>query len=325
MTHPVCRILILGTGGVGGYIGGLLAYHSSGAHAEVIFFSRGENLNAIKSNGLNIMTDHGDVTAYPTLITNDVTAVGRIDLLLCCMKGYDLEDSLKPLIPHISKETIVIPFLNGINARERIKKILPHGKIWEGCIYVVSRLIAPGVIKQSGSLNQIFFGSDTDSIEKLKYVENIFSRSYLKAGYSDTMTVKLWEKFYFISAMATVTSYFNSPIGEIQSDPAKSHFIMDLLLELEKVTSISKIELPSGLVERSYARIMTLNPETTSSMLEDFRKGGKTEIEEITGYVVHKSREMNIATPVYNMMYRNLCYSVFKPETTKTRIIKYIP
>ena len=300
------RILVLGIGGVGGYLGGLLAKYSSDANTEVIFFCRGGNLNAIKNNGLILKKDDGEIQARPFLVTNDATKTGRIDLLLCCVKGFDLEESLKPLINYITNKTIVIPFLNGIDAYERIKHFIPDSRIWKGCIYLVSRLISPGVVRQTGPINQIFFGSDKESDSTHQYIENIFRSASLNASYSDSIQIKLWEKFYFISAMATITSFFNSSIGEIQKDPAKSQLIMNLLLELQLVTTASEISLSPGLVENTFLKIMTLAPETTSSMLNDFQNGNKTELEEITGYVVHKGNALNVTVPTYEMMYRNL-------------------
>jgi 2-dehydropantoate 2-reductase len=305
MSSP-CRIAVLGAGAVGGYLGALLSRASSKTNTEIILICRGANLKAISSNGLKLITDNTEILVKPSIVTDDISKIGRIDILLCCVKGYDLEESLRPLIPAITGKTIVIPFLNGVNASERIKNILPVARIWDGCIYVVSRLTAPGIIQQSGTLNQIFFGSDNETEPVLKNVENIFRLSSLNAKYSDTIKLNLWEKYFFISVMATITSYFNTNMGEVKKYPDRFRFIIDLLLELQLVTTACKIILPQDLAEKTFDKIMQLPGETISSMLRDFKKGAETELEDITGYVVNKSHELNISTPVYDMMYNKL-------------------
>ena len=57
------HIAIVGTGGVGGYFGGRLA--QSGQH--VTFIARGAHLNAIKDNGLNIISTKA-VTVYEEIV-----------------------------------------------------------------------------------------------------------------------------------------------------------------------------------------------------------------------------------------------------------------
>ena len=45
----------------------------------------------------------------------------------------------------IGEQTVILPLLNGVDTKERIARSLPHAKIWQGCIYIISRLTAPGV------------------------------------------------------------------------------------------------------------------------------------------------------------------------------------
>src|ERR1700674_810383 len=110
MMNSPCRIAVLGVGAVGGYLGALLSRASSKTNTEIILICRGANLKAIASNGLKLITDKTEMLVKPSLVTDDMSQIGRIDILLCCIKGYDLEESLSPLIPGITGKTIVIPF-----------------------------------------------------------------------------------------------------------------------------------------------------------------------------------------------------------------------
>ena len=129
------RIAILGLGAVGGYFGGKLAAHySDSKEIEIIFIARGENENTIKSNGLKLITSQGEQIIHPAVVTSQPGLLGIIDLLLVCVKSYDLETSFEPLKPCINDQTIILPLLNGVDNSERIKKILPQADVWRGCV-----------------------------------------------------------------------------------------------------------------------------------------------------------------------------------------------
>lgn len=76
------RIAIMGTGGVGGYYGGLLAR----AGHEVAFIARGEHLRAIKADGLKVRSVHGDFDIRPAHATDQPAQVGPVDLTIFAVK-----------------------------------------------------------------------------------------------------------------------------------------------------------------------------------------------------------------------------------------------
>src|SRR6185295_12150670 len=136
------RIGILGIGAVGGYFGGLLAdkYEDSN-EVEVIFIARPSSEKVIKEKGLQLATSAGEKTVHPTLVTSEAYNIPLLDLLICAVKSYDLEDSLKPLGDCITAETTILPLLNGVDASERIKAICPNSQVLEGCCYLMCRLV----------------------------------------------------------------------------------------------------------------------------------------------------------------------------------------
>lgn len=169
------KIAILGTGAVGGYFGGMLAKkYLNSPEVEVTFIVRPATEKIIKERGLKIITDKTEQIVFPDQVTSNPENAGKIDLLLCCVKSYDLEESLKPLTTNITTDTIILPLLNGVDAGERIKQMFPETEVWDGCVYIVTRLIEPGIIKDMGNIHSLYFGSEKGSVEKLTQVENIF-------------------------------------------------------------------------------------------------------------------------------------------------------
>ncbi|HEX8517657.1 MAG TPA: 2-dehydropantoate 2-reductase [Bacteroidia bacterium] len=306
-TNPKLRIAILGTGAVGGYFGGLLAGKYSGSdEAEIIFITRPATEKVIREKGLKIISDKEERIVFPDLVTSEPHKIGRLDLLICCIKSYDLEDSLKPLSGSISANTLILPLLNGVDAGERIKKLFPQNEVLEGCVYIVTRLIEPGVVKETGNTRSLFFGSTKGITENLKKIEAVFKDAGIDASLSGNIRQVVWEKFLFISTLASLTSYLDKPAGAIMADESYRNMLIRLLEELIAVAKAINIHFPENIIESRIATMEKLPYETTSSMHSDFQKGGRTEYLSLTKYVVDLGKKLNIQTPLYEKVLSGL-------------------
>ena len=95
------RILILGSGGVGGYFGARLIE----VGVNVTFFVKKKRATLIKNNGINIVSPHGDFhVVTKTLSVGD--SKQEFDLVLLTCKAYDLESSLDDLVSVLSNTPI---------------------------------------------------------------------------------------------------------------------------------------------------------------------------------------------------------------------------
>ena len=230
------KITIAGIGGVGGYFGGKLAsYYGSLPDVEIDFIARGENEKIIRESGLTVESGEGTFLAFPKIVTSQPSMVGRCDVLICCTKSYDLEQTLSQLTPLISRNTIILPLLNGVDSYERIRKLFPQARIWEGCVYIVSRLIAPGYVKQTGGAVSLHFGENGGSTQESMQLLKIFRDAGINAMLSNNIKRTIWEKFLFISPLATLTTYLKSPIGVILANKDSQNLLKGLLSELHKV------------------------------------------------------------------------------------------
>ncbi len=301
------RIAILGIGGIGGFIGGkLAAYYRNSKDVEIIFIARGESKRVIEENGLKLSGPWGEITAYPSIIESHPEEAGILDVIICCIKSYDLETSLHPFKNCITDGTIILPLLNGVDAAERITNIFPRAKVWKGCIYIVSRLIAPGTVKDSGNFRSLYFGSEQETITKLIEIEDVFKLAGIEAHLSKDINQIVWEKYIFISPLATITSYLDLSIGNILNNEQNKRLLLSLLAELKALAEGKQIKLADNIIEKTLDKISSLPFDATSSMHTDFKKGNKTEVASLTGFVIKEAKELNIPTPVYAQMFAKL-------------------
>lgn len=302
------KIIIAGIGGVGGYFGGMLAKHYYGhKNVEVNFIARGEHLKKIQTEGLKIIKGNDELFCKPTLATNNPSEIGIADFIIICTKSYDLETIIQQLQPCINNNTIILPLLNGVDSKEKIKKILPHNLILDGCVYIVSRLKQSGIIENSGNIQTLYFGLDNYKNEKMLLLEKLFKEANIEATLSEDISKIIWEKFIFISPTATATSYFNQCIGDILCNKGYLEILSYLIEEVKQVAKAKQILLAEDVTEKTLNKLKSLPYETTSSMHSDFKsKKPGTELESLTGFVIAEGRKHLIDTPTYLKAYEAL-------------------
>ncbi|KQB39804.1 ketopantoate reductase family protein [Flavobacterium aquidurense] len=294
------RIGILGLGGVGGYFGGLLAkaYYKAD-DVEVIFIARGETQRIIAQEGLKIVTDETEFIVHPKLVSNNPDEIGQLDYLICATKTYDIEESLLSLKKCIVPETVILPLYNGVDAPERIQKIFPKNEVLQGCIYIISMIFSPGTIRKIGFYEKLFFGSKTVSVSKLNDLQNIFKEAKIESYLADNIEETVWEKFIFISALASATSYLNENIGTILSNKNSKAIYVELLHEIELVAKAKGLQLPEDIVNQTIIKLEKSPKEATSSMHRDYLAGNKIEASSLTKFVVEEGFKYGVKTPLY--------------------------
>ncbi|MFE3867704.1 ketopantoate reductase family protein [Flavobacterium sp. LS2P90] len=297
------RIGILGMGGVGGYFGGLLAKgYAESDSVEIIFIARGETQKAIAQNGLKIILEESEITVFPSIVSDDSTIIGKLDYLICATKTYDIEESLLSIKKNITKNTVILPLYNGVDAPERISNLFPDNEVLRGCVYIVSMIVSSGVIKKIGAYEKLFFGSRTAPIATLNKLQAIFQKASIESYLVDDIEETIWEKFIFISALASATSYLDQNIGEILDSQSSRGVYVSLLNEITMIAAVKGLNLPADIIMQTILKLEKTPRDATSSMHRDLMAGRKIELFSLTEFVVNEGLKYEIETPTYQMV-----------------------
>ena len=119
------RIVVFGSGGVGGYFGGRLAQSGQ----DVTFIARGEHLRAIRNNGLKVDSPNGDFVIDPAKATADVGEAGEVDLVIVAVKAWQVPQAAQTLKPIVGPTTTVLPLENGVEAPSQLVAELGQEKV----------------------------------------------------------------------------------------------------------------------------------------------------------------------------------------------------
>ena len=172
------KIAIIGTGGVGGYIGAKLK--QSAAH-EVAFVARGAHLKVIQKNGLKVYDEEESFIVHPDHAVESLAGLGVFDLIIFAVKSYDLAEALESVSENIDSQTILLPLLNGVDHDLEVLEHYPEARVLNGCIYIFSNIKEAGVIKKYGGVFHLFYGSRSQSRENFLELEKLFEDSWSQA------------------------------------------------------------------------------------------------------------------------------------------------
>ncbi len=297
------KILIAGSGGVGGYYGGLLAQSGN----DVTFLARGEHLRAIREHGLRIKSVHGDFTVFPAQATDIPAEVGPVELILFCTKTYDTENVAEALRPCVGTNTVIISLQNGVDAAERIGAILGIEHVLGGVTWISSAVEAPGVIRQFSQFRRIVFGElDGRITPRAQAIYQTLNASGATIELSENILSMIWTKFVFIAAVSGISSLTRLEMGEFRHVPETRALMTALMREVEALARAQNIALDADVVEKSLAFVDAAAPNIKSSMQRDVESGHRTELESMIGVICRKGREWNVPTPVADFVYAAL-------------------
>jgi 2-dehydropantoate 2-reductase len=297
------RIAVIGAGGVGGGFGAALAK----AGADVTFIARGAHLAAMKSQGLKVDGGRGQTHVVPTQATDDPANVGPVDIVLFCVKLWDVESAGQRIKPLIGPDTAVIPLQNGVDAAERLIPILGGNAVMCGVAQISASITGPGLILQVGTFMRMIFG-ELDG-RRSKRGEN-FLALCLKAGFeaalSEQILTDLWMKFILLATNASVMSVTRQPIGKLSGDPDLRPIFIAGYQEAAAVGRARGVALPADAVDKILGLTGHFPPTMKASMALDLDRGNRLELPWLGGKVVELGRQLGIPTPTHSMMYAML-------------------
>jgi 2-dehydropantoate 2-reductase len=297
------RIAVIGTGGIGGLYGASLAE----AGADVTFVARGAHLAAIRQNGLRIEGDRGEKHIRRAQATDNIPGIGAVDIVLCCVKLWDLECVAGQIRAIIGPQTAVIPLQNGIDAAERLTPELGREVVMGGMAFVTGAIIAPGVIRQTGTYQRMTFGElDGRVTERGKRLRDLCEASGFEGVLSPDIMVPVWEKFILLVPLSGLNALTRLPLGKWRTDPDLFALYEAALRETVSIGLAEGVRLPPESVEKTLAQMRSMPAHHTTSMGNDLIHGNRLELPWFAGKVVELGRRHGIPTPVNGFIYAAL-------------------
>lgn len=292
------KYAIIGAGGTGGCLGFFLKK----AGKDVTLIARGKHLEAIRKNGLTIQKLWDE--SRETLPVKACTAEEYKeipDVILVCVKGYSMDETVPTIKKIAGKETVVIPILNIYGTGGRLQKNLPELTVTDGCIYVSANIMEPGVILQHGKILRVVFGArkPEEETEKMREVAKDMVTNDLEVILSENIRRDAMVKFSYVSPIGAAGLYCNAVAADFQREGEQREMFKALIREIVALSHAMGIEFEEDLVERNLKILASLSPEATTSMQRDVIEGKRSEMDGLVYEVVRMGREYKVSMPQY--------------------------
>ncbi len=292
------KYAIIGAGGTGGCLGFFLQK----AGKDVTLIARGKHLEAIRKNGLTIQKLWDE--SRETLPVKACTAEEYKeipDVILVCIKGYSMDETVPTIKKIAGKETVVIPILNIYGTGGRLQKKLPELTVTDGCIYVSANILEPGVILQHGKILRVVFGArkPEEETEKMREVAKDMVTDDLEVILSENIRRDAMVKFSYVSPIGTAGLYCNAVAADFQREGEQREMFKALIREIVALSHAMEIEFAEDLVERNLKILAALSPEATTSMQRDVMEEKCSEMDGLVYEVVRMGEEYKVDMPQY--------------------------
>jgi 2-dehydropantoate 2-reductase len=297
------KIAIYGAGGLGGYYGTRLAC----AGNDVAFIARGAHLQAIRERGLQVYSPLGDMHLPAPPATDDPADIGPVDLVVVAVKTWQIPEVAAAMGPLLGPDTVVLPFLNGVEASDELAAVIGSERVLGGLSKVFSKVESPGVIHHFTQNVFVAFGElDGSDSERTRTLAEVFSAAGIDAAGSPEIRVELWKKLLLVSSWAGLGALARSPMGVMREEPGVRTLIARSMDEGLAVAQATGHEIDRAYKDEMWAFYGAMPAGATASMQRDIMDGRPSELDAWNGAVCRFGARAGVETPVHSFTYHTL-------------------
>ena len=292
------NIVIIGAGGVGGHFGALLLR----ARHHVVFQARGSHLEAMCRSGLRIQTPTEDFTVRVEA-TDDASQVNGAELVVLAVKSYSLGDVAPSLRALSTGGAAVLPLLNGIDIVDRCVALgVPRSAMLGGLARVSTVKAAPGVIVQDEPDQKIELGElDGGISERVKHIAQAFESAGIAAEASGDINLALWRKYVSLASRASLCAMSGGTMNAVRARPYGLELFRRAVREAGAVARACGIPVTPAIENDICERDSLRASDSKPSFVADLERGGRTEIDTLSGALSRLGRRHGVPTPVHDV------------------------
>ena len=306
------KIAVVGTGANGASIGADLER----AGEDVVFVEQWPaHVEAMRANGVTInMPDRAVTTDVRTLHLCEVATLREpFDVALVLVKAYDTRWAAHLIAPYLRPDGLMAGVQNGMTT-EIVAEVVGPERTIGAVIEITSALPAPGIVDRHSGPERSWFavgGIHPATRGREEEVASLLRHSGAVEIVDDIEATK-WMKLVSNATTLATTAILGLPMAEAAAVPA----MRDLMLRcgqeaLDATVGLGNPVLPIfGLTPADVARPDTVVetlldtlldgfvlPHSTTTILQDWTKGRRSEVDDINGHVVRTLQGLGRPAP----------------------------
>jgi len=245
--------------------------------------------------------------SVPVTATSSPEEVGTVDVVMLCVKSYDVTNTIKFCKPVLGDKTLLLFLQNGIshiNLKDCSYNATPaYGVTTEG-----ATLLEPGHVRHAGSgTTYLGFLEQPDEYvaNLLQQTAELLSTAGMQVHLTDNILSRIWAKLFINVGINALTASLGCKNGELLTLKGVGSRMKAAVREAHAIAKSRSIEIydePYLLAQE----VCEKTADNVSSMLQDVRKKRLTEIEAINGAVSLMGRDSGIETPENDLLCRQV-------------------
>lgn len=292
------RIAVIGTGAVGGYFGAKLA----AAGHDLVFIARGRHLDALRREGLRVISPAGDWRVKNALFASTADPLKHVDLALVCVKSYDTETAARACAGLIGAETTILSLQNGIDNPEKLGSLFDGDRILAGVVYIGAQIEGPGIIHHFNG-GKIVWGRPDGKIDaRAQAIEQAFSAAAIPCELRTDIQRIQWAKLLWNAPFCAISCLARANVSEIVGSAELTRLALECMAEVQSAARTRGIDLRSSLFDETIGFSRGLG-EFRPSMLQDLEARKPLEYEAFNGIVVKLLSQVGQAAPINQSFY----------------------
>jgi 2-dehydropantoate 2-reductase len=304
------KILIIGTGGIGGYYG----YKLQQSGNQVIFTARSTHLDALNKNGLTLVHEeeifHAPVNVYSHEQIIEKFRADDFDLIILTLKSHSTSHFIKEMGSWLKEHpTFVLSLQNGVDNENILSSLLGERLVIGGlAVRIGSHVVKPGVIKSTGKA-EIIIGAWPNSncnCDSRNTTLNQFSAALHLAHIPNEITTdiqkELWRKLMINNGVNPLSAITGLDTFSLTNHDKLGKIAYAMMQETASAASADEVKLTQQDLTEMFELIKTFTPIKTS-MLMDKEQGREMELDSIVGVVLNRCKKLGIDAPYNKMAY----------------------
>jgi 2-dehydropantoate 2-reductase len=296
------RIVVMGSGGTGGFFGAKLAR----AGEDVTFVARGAHLAALRAEGLRIRSAVEGEWSVPAPAVERLDGLPPADLVLFCVKSFDTEEAAALIGPVVGPDTGVLSIQNGVDNEEKLARVLGGGHVLGGAVRVFATIAAPGVITHTFGGHLTFGEMDGRETARARAFLSACQKAAIPAELVSDVTRALWEKYVFLTTHAGMTAVTRCPAGVLRAVPEVREVYRRTVTEILAIGRAAGVTLDDAMLEQGFKFLDTVAPNAFSSLHHDLIHGKRLELEALHGHAVRLAERHHVPAPTVFAIYAAL-------------------
>lgn len=296
------RLLVVGAGATGGYLGARLA----AAGQDVTFLVRPRRAKVLREHGLRVKSPLGDIAITPRLVTADALAEAY-DAILLGVKGYALDAAIEDMAGAVGNRTLILPVLNGMAHMQTLAAKFGPRHVVGGALKVATVMEDDGLIVQLNGMQDFAYGEwDGEKSERIALLDAFLQSAPIGARLSVDIAREMWEKWLFLASLGAITCLMRGTVGDIARCTWGSETASALFDEALAVVRSVGVPPSAGFVDSTRAMLTDPASVLASSMYRDLQRGRDVEVENIVGDLQRHAQQAGVATPLLSAAYVQL-------------------